>query len=272
MKISVFLEHLLEASSQSGLPLENILETVKSFGIRGVEADAARLDSSLAALLRKKGMEISCVYAFFDFAHGSDSEKIRNILNLMRKNGVKMLMAIPGFFRPEDNREACLAGMLKGMSQLLEAANPDISVCLEDFDDQSAPFSTINGLNGFLTALPALGCAFDTGNFCYSSEDEREAFQRLKGRIVHLHCKDRSRRANRPGEEEKTAIDGTVLFPAAVGEGFLKIEEIVKELLSGGYSGWFAIEHFGSADHLTDIQKSAENLRRWERDSRNGME
>lgn len=263
MKISVFLEHLYEAEKQSGQPLPQLLRTARSFGIRGAEVDYDRLceHPRLPWLLRENGIEPSCVYAFFDFGHSDGRERGEAVLNALRENGISLLMAIPGFFAPNDDREHCLSRMIEGMGRLTERAEAcGIAVCLEDFDDRNAPFSTIGGLSLFLEQLPKLGCAFDTGNFRYSGEDELVAFERLKNRIVHLHCKDRRFSPLRPNEEEKETVDHEKMYPAAVGEGELKIEQIVGKLLSDGYRGWFAIEHFGSEDQLSDIRRSAENL------------
>lgn len=271
----MFAEHLFEAEGQSGLPLGSIFRTVRGFGITGAEVDYERLagNPQLPWLLRENGLEISCVYAFFDFAHHDESERVRTVLRTLESCGVRLLMAIPGFFSPGDDREIALKQMTEGMENLIQAAEADgIKVCLEDFDDCAAPFSTIGGLNGFLERLPGLGCAFDTGNFRYSEESETEAFQLLRDRIVHLHCKDRRFSPNRPNEEEKQTVGGKKMYPAAVGAGELPIEAIAKELLRTGYQGWFAIEHFGSADQLHDIKESAENLRKWNDDHRNRME
>lgn len=275
MKLSVFLEHLYEAQRQSGQPLPQLLRTVRSFGIGGAEVDYERLRECprLPWLLRENGIEPSCVYAFFDFGHSDDSERGEAVLTALHENGIRLLMAIPGFYAPNDDRERCLSRMIEGMGRLIERAEAyGISVCLEDFDDRNAPFSTAGGLSLFLERLPKLGCAFDTGNFRYSQEDELAAFERLKDRIVHLHCKDRRFSPLRPNEEEKETVGHEKMYPAAVGEGTLNIEQIVKNLLSGGYRGWFAIEHFGSADQLSDIRRSAENLRRWGHDQGHGLE
>ncbi|MCM1417423.1 MAG: sugar phosphate isomerase/epimerase [Bacteroides sp.] len=267
MKLSVFTEHLYEAARQSGKPLGEILRTVRALGIGGVELDHERLNDNprLPRLLRESGLEIACVYAFFDFGHSDDTARIEAVLDALDKNAIRLLMAIPGFFAPGDDRRAVLNRMIEGMERLIESAKTrGIAVCLEDFDDENAPFSTADGLLYFLDKLPRLGCAFDTGNFRYSGEDELSAFGRLKPRIVHLHCKDRRRAPLRPGEEEKEAVTGEKMYPAAVGEGTVKIEPIVRALLADGYRGWLAIEHFGSADQLADIRRSAENLTRWE--------
>ncbi len=275
INISVFLEHLYDAAAQTDQPLESMLEFIRGLGIGGVETDFLRLreDPALPELLSKNGIEISCVYAQFDFSHSSDVSGALQVLDVLHENGVKLFMPIPGFCAPEDDREVCLARMLSCMERVIQAAEErGIAVCMEDYDDSAAIYSTAEGLNDFLTALPKLGCAFDTGNFCYSEENELEAFERMRDRITHLHCKDRSRVQKRPSDEEKISLGGSSLYPAAVGEGIIGIEKIVKELVRSGYHGWFAVEHFGSASQLEDIRNSVENLRRWEDDLCNGLE
>ena len=40
------------------------------------------------------------------------------------------------------------------------------------------------------------------------------------------------------------------------------IEKLLKKLVADGYSGRFAIEHFGAVDQAEYMKKSAENIRR----------
>lgn len=41
------------------------------------------------------------------------------------------------------------------------------------------------------------------------------------------------------------------------------MEGLVKRLLADGYAGEFSVEHFGAADQLEYMRRSAENVRRW---------
>ena len=133
---------------------------------------------------------------------------------------------------------------------------------LEDFDSADAPFGTSSQMLYFLQTIPGLKACLDTGNFEFFGEDLPDAYNRLKGRIVHVHCKDRT--LSRPDALYGShAVDGRILYPAAVGEGFLPLEDVVKKLLDDGYKGGFSIEHFGSPDMLGDILRSAVNLNHW---------
>ncbi len=274
IKISVFMEHIFEASEQEKCSVEDILGKVKAFGISGVELDYGRLsaDEKLPALIRSKGLDIACVYAFFDFSHSTDMSYGETVLNALEKHEIKRLMAIPGFISKNDDKTKAVADMYSCMNRLSEMAEKkNISLCLEDFDDETAVFSTINGLRGFIENVNNLGCAFDTGNFIYSGEDEIKAFDILKKHIVHLHCKDRSAEP-KENETPKISLQNKPLYSSPVGYGIISIEKIAKELIKNGYDGWFAIEHFGSQAQLSDIKKSADKLKEWLYDTSNCME
>lgn len=274
MKISVFAEHLFEASSQEKISFDEAAAKASEMGINAVELDYARLEQNdnLPFTIRKNGLDISCVYVFLDFSHSEDMTYALNVADTLKKYNIKRLMAIPGFIYENDNKEICLKQMYECMNKLSEICRTNgIFLCLEDFDDSPAVFSTINGLNGFIKNVSGLECAFDTGNFIYSCENVLDAFDILKEKITHLHCKDRSY-TEKKDEEPKIALDGRKLYSSPVGYGEIPIETIVKSLLKQGYDGYFAIEHFGSLNQLSDMKKSADKLKEWYNDTCNCME
>lgn len=263
MRISVFLHHLKEASRQCGRPLPETLRLARGLGISAVECDQAEAsDPSLVALLSDSGLCVSSVYGLFEFGEGQEPKAALPFLEAAKRSGSSLAMVIPGFIRDgskpgEASWDAKAGAMRDAVARVCEMAAPlGLSLTMEDYDDAAAPFATSAQLRYFLDAIPELGCAFDTGNFRYSCEDELEAFGQVSDRIVHLHCKDRSLVAV-PGGERKDALDGTGLWPAPVGSGSMAMAAIVDGLLSRGYSGYFCIEHFGAPDYLDYIERSA---------------
>ena len=274
MKISVFAEHLFEAAEQEKMPFTDILKKAKDMGVNAVELDYARLgqDDTLPDVLRQHGLDIACTYAFLDFSHNDDMSYATKIVDTLKKHDIKRLMAIPGFISDDDDVNICTERMYRCMNRLSEMCYENgIELCLEDFDDKSAVFSTTDGLLGFIDNVSGLGCAFDTGNFIYSCEDALDAFEKLKEKIVHLHCKDRSF-THKDGEEPKLTLDGRELYSSPVGCGEMPIKTITEALLKSGYNGYFAVEHFGSQNQLSDIEKSVNNLKEWYNDTCNCME
>ena len=143
-----------------------------------------------------------------------------------------------------------------------------IQVSMEDFDSFTSPIARMNPMKWFLDQVPGLGHTLDMGNYVFSDEDVREAYELLKDRVCHVHCKDRGM------EEEKSPELWEALFlepeeepkhrrglgSVPVGEGYLPIKELVERLKDQKYQGYLAIEHFGAPDQLSYLQKSAEYL------------
>lgn len=267
MKLSVFYDHIYQASRQTGKSVNEICQIISECGISYIEIEDKQLledKSNILSILKNNGMSISCIYGFFDFGHDKDINKGIAFVDLADSLGVKNIMPIPGFKSKLDGMPVLYQKLLHNMKDVLEeiceyAHRHAIHVCLEDFDDSIAPFSTIKGLKWFMENVKGLTCAFDTGNFLYSEEDAGEAFTQLKSYITHVHCKDRSLKV-KEGEDPKMTVKGRPLYSSAVGYGCIPMEKIVNQLLTDGYDGIFAIEHFGSLNQLQDIKKSAEWL------------
>lgn len=67
MKLSVFYDHIREASNQTGHPIEEIAGEVRSFGITGVEVMEAQLLENREGILRvleSAGLSVNCIFCF----------------------------------------------------------------------------------------------------------------------------------------------------------------------------------------------------------------
>ena len=184
-------------------------------------------------------------------------------------------MIIPGFYsdlKDEEKKKAELTNMLKGMKKLCERARSEgIIPTIEDFDSEDSPIRNVEGMKKFLDEVEELRVAFDTGNFLYSGEEVKLAFEELKEKIVHVQLKDRKLKTakedlqltNEQKEmlgERKPAMTGDVMYSAYVGEGMIPIKEIVNKLEESGFEGIFVIEHFGVTDYQKAVEASARYL------------
>lgn len=268
MKISVFYEHILEAAKQSSMSVSDVCRAVNSYGITGVEIEDKRLsehDGEAVSILKQAGLEISCIYGFFDFSHKDDERDGYKIVDLAKKNGARKVMPIPGFVEEYECAAGagrdCFTREIERMISVLTAVcgyakENGITVVLEDFDDKVAPYCNVSGLKYFLDRVDGLRCAFDTGNFLYSGEDSLEALPQFIDKIAHVHCKDRTWK-EKEGEVPKETINGRKMYSCAVGSGCIKMKEIIRKIISSGYDDYFAIEHFGSLCQLRDMKESA---------------
>lgn len=264
MKISVFYQHICEAAEQTGRPLQDILSEVRGYGIQYIESDLDDIlrDEEYIARLNSADLKVSSIYAFYDFVHNIDSGRMIQHIQKATEAGCGRIMIIPGFYTDGDRsvREE-REKMLCGMAELCKMADEKgIVPMIEDFDSDTSPIADAEGMLWYLERIPSLRVAFDTGNFMYSAKSEWDAFKMLRDKIVHVHCKDRCFDVKQNCGFTK-AVDGRLLYPAAVGSGCVKMGEIVDSLESGGFEGIYAIEHFGADAQMEYIKKSAEWLK-----------
>lgn len=266
--ITTFYDHARDIAKQEKVSMIEALKAVKAAGIDGLEVSQNNLlgrEDELGNELAYTGLQISSIPAYFDFGRDTDVERQSlPTLEAAKFLGVKTLLVIPGFLSPEDGeaeQERQVSSMIECVNRLAELADGrGIFLILEDYDNTTAPFSTIAGVRRFLDDCKELSFCFDTGNFRFSGEDELEAYEKLKDRITYVHLKDRCYRSF-DGEEGITALDGKMIYPAPVGSGEMKLHEILSRLKRDGYKGNYAIEHYGAGDMLGYLNRSAQWLK-----------
>lgn len=262
-KITTFYEHVRGAMAQENMTLEEVAEKLVSAGITGVEVDYRELTKELATQLDKVGLPISGVFCTFNWdkkRNSPDYINYKDVIKTLRKCDVKNLLVIPGFTAEGQKHEAVRKKFVPKIAKLCErAAKYDINVVMEDYDGVSASFGRAEHVKWYLDQIPALGCAFDTGNFYFFGEDAYAVLPMFLDRITYVHCKDRTLTPN-PNESAQTTITGRDMYPVAVGSGIIAMTDILKEILEAGYEGPLAIEHFGSSKQMSDMLKSAEYL------------
>ena len=205
-------------------------------------------------------MGVSGVYAFLDYRQDTKDECSR-LLDLARQVEAGCVMPLPVLLREGEDRTALRRVMADGIAQVCEDAEAmGLRVVLEDFDSPRAPFGRLEELCWFLREIPALGCAFDTGNFLIHGQDVLAAYAPLRPRIRHVHLKDRLD-SPRWGDDETPDCAGKVWYPAPAGSGLLPSGKILDRLEADGYDGWCVLEHFGARDQLDCMRREAEWLR-----------
>lgn len=268
MQLATFYDHVKDIARQERIGMTEALQRVKSLGISHIEVsqnNALGREDELGHELSFVGLGISSIPVWFDFERDADVDRQSEpVLEAARYLGAKKILAIPGFFQegdPEEERERQRESMAQCLNRLAEkAAGYGVSLVMEDYDSLLAPFSTTEGLEYFLERCPALSCCFDTGNFLFAGEDAEEAYTRLRGRISHVHLKDRAY-SPQWGEHAAAAADGRLLYPAPVGRGEIPIARLLSRLVEDGYRGVCTIEHYGAKNMWEALQESAGWLR-----------
>lgn len=273
-QISVFYEHIVDAARQSGLPLDAVCAKVKGFGYDSVEIDANRLfteSETILPMLEKAGLGVNCIYYFFNFGaaedcSAADRAQAQKVIDLCGPAKCNKILVVAGLLteaeqdRAGEAYETRRTRMARSVEQLVTmAADAGVTVVMEDFDGRETPFSTAEELMWFMQNAEGLRCGFDTGNFLYSEQDAAAVLPDFLPYIFAVHCKDRAWTKN--AGDPKITVKNRAMYPVAVGDGDLDIAGMVKKILDSGYTGVFAAEHFGSAEQLRDMERSAKFLR-----------
>lgn len=261
MILSVFYQHIADAARQQNISVSETLRLARSMGYTMVEMDFNELesDASIPSLLKENGFSISSIYCFFQFDQFHDAERIRSLIDRAVQLDVKCVMPIPGFFHAEneEGRAEELERMLSSMEILTrDATAAGISAVIEDFDSIDSPIRNSALMRRFLDRIPDLSVAYDVGNFRFSAESEKDAFQFLRGRIAHVHLKDRLLMPEY-GDHPLVAMDGIELYPCPIGVGVVPMDWILNELRQMDYRGVLTVEHFGCRDALFAMRQSS---------------
>lgn len=262
--INIFYEHILDGCRQRGIRHDEGLHLARSMGYEGLDCDLARLTDkkSMKAVFDSTELHVDSIYAFYDLLreeHDRIREKAQIHLDTAAYFGCSRIMIVPGFFEKGDDRSALTEKMYAEMNIITElAGSMGITVIIEDFDDDRSPICDLEGMTEMLRNVSDLYIAFDTGNFAYVCEDELKALEVLLPHIRHVHLKDRA--LNGTGEP-KADISGRLMYPCAVGDGYIRIDKVMERLAETGYGGSFSAEHFGAEDQFSAMERSYRYIR-----------
>ena len=208
---------------------------------------------------------IEGLYDFFDFLHHPEDTGYERLVDSAVRAGAKNVMVIIGMLPPEEanQRDALFANAKQVLTRAVAYSNArGVAFSMEDFDNLNSPVCTIEGLNWFLTEVEGLQCSFDTGNFVLYHQDELEAFELMKDKICTLHLKDRGPVQHFPEDLARICADGEALYSAPLGQGIIRIREILRRLIEMNYPGNVIAELFDYADSLSGIAQSITWLRK----------
>lgn len=269
-QLNAFHAHILEACAQRDLTEPEALRQVKAMGYGGLECDCRQLTKERRQWFVDCGLKVASVYENYDFGYAPREENERQIRRHLERAvsfGAKKVLCVPGFVRKGDDLAAIRRRMAEELCRMAEIARScGVTVTLEDYDNAASPCSTAMGLWFFLQNVEGLGFTFDTGNFAYSLEDASDGLHLLGPWLCHVHLKDRSRDAafaNPKDDNWLADLSGERMYPCPVGEGWLELEQWTRMLLRGGYRGSFSVEHFGAADQMEALRRSAEHVLGW---------
>ena len=267
MILSTFYQHIEEGAKRRGLSLEDAARACISWGITGLDVisggTVSEQTSETVSRLLDCGMHVNSMPVLCDPMREPSLEAMDRIVETALCFQTKRIMTVLANYQLGDDREVLREQSLAPLRYLIDrCAENGITVGMEDFDNAVSPTARIADLLWFLERLPGLTCTLDTGNFLYNGEELLYAYSLLRPYITtHIHCKDRAAVGSH-GERANVNVNGLPMYPCAVGEGMLPIEAVLYRLVKSGFDGAVTIEHYGSRDHLRNLEISARNIQR----------
>lgn len=252
-KVSMFSTSIAKIARQRGVSLQDAADLVRAAGVSGF--DASYLQTNLVELCAT-GLAPVNLYGWPKFladdGGAADTEKF---VSTAVRHGFPRVMVIPDDFPDGKPSEEAFARILAGMKSLTARMNAaGVAVMVEDFGGTNNPCSRTAYLKRFLTEIPSLRFALDSGNLYYAGrgEDILEMMRFAEGRVEHVHLKDQSPEDNRAF--------------VSIGLGAVPNEKIVRTMDERRYDGWFTIENFdlrNRDDILTDLYRELGTLKAW---------
>ena len=264
MKIAAFYENIVDGIRATGKDLASVLAELREAGMEllVLSPESWKRDrKNLGPLLEKLGIGIEGMHVFVDFPHDPETEVYREMVDLCVEAGGGSLLIVPGMLGSHTCRDldAMVAGMRKAVAY---GGCCGLPVLMEDYDGHFAPYNSMAGLRYFLEQIPELGFAFDTGNFVTFMEDELEALELFRDRIVTVHLKDRIRERQHGGDAAYICADGSEIFTCRTGAGQIRIRETLCRLRDKGVNGTVELYGVDAACLLQDLLASV----RWVRE------
>lgn len=245
---------------------ETAFRSLERLGFAGVEIiahgpcyHADTLDTTaeravLLNLLRELNLEVvalspSTEYLVFD------TEKRRRMVehtmavtDMAMAYGTKLVRIFAGGDVPMDRKkDECIEAVIKGLRPCVDYAESEGAVLAVE---SHGKFGT--DLEALVTILneiksPSLGITLDTSNFAVNGVNPLDAIKAFGNRIYHTHLKD--------------SVLGPEQRGAALGEGSLDFEAILKALAANQYQGVLCLEYEGDEHPDSGLSKGLDYVK-----------
>ena len=244
-RISIFFDHVAEIAKQEKISIKDAAQRVRQLGYEGIDVRVTMSEEELN-LLDSLGFQHACAIADINLIEGEQPKVAREVLDFMHHHQYTRLLLLPGFL-PRDADSQFIDAACTRIAAFVKAAQREgIDVMVEDYDNPRAICYNTPILDHLFAASPQLNHVFDSGNYLFCGEEVMVALRHFRERVHHVHLKDR-----------KAMRDGASLV---IGTGIVPLKDVISELLSSGYNGWFCVEHFGAPNMLKYAAQSIANV------------
>lgn len=237
---SISIEDSMLVAKENGVPYIDVMRVGKK--------DIAKY----RAAMKETGVRVYTYIASISFISSlaSRNGSIRKNLETASALGAKYMMIVP--YSATTRKKAQRLGpdrvkelMIEGFSEATRIGKEyDIRICVETTPHDISRLSGTQDCLDILNAVPELDFVFDTANMLPHGDEPLDAYEKLKGRIAHVHLKDVALiEQKRVSSFAERSADGRVMKCVVWGRGVIPVQELYERMLADGYSGCFAIEY-----------------------------
>ncbi|WP_408007813.1 sugar phosphate isomerase/epimerase family protein [Pseudalkalibacillus sp. A8] len=272
MKTSVSMYSLSQYIRNHGWGIYDFIDYAKEIGADGVELlDAywSNEDEEIDRIinyLKQKGLPVSAYDVSNNFVKPSvderktETERVVKGIQTAKNLGTNVLRVFCGGIKPGISYEEGRDWIIEGFKECLKTAEKEqIYLAIENHGLFAGKAHQVKELIDEVDSL-YLKCTLDTGNFLLVQEDPLTSTKLLKKDVVHVHFKDFLKVSDDQQGQAFRALNGDKYVGTVAGEGMVHLQEIISELKSVNYDGWYSIEYEGFDDSKECVKKSIEKL------------
>lgn len=229
----------------------NLCKAVKENGLVGLDMMMSEVSlygvKKVRRALKENELYLSSLIAYAPMGKGDKKVKARLEKAVRRAHELdcKRIMLVPmgqfeaGGLKATD-KERLFENYVKGFGLASEICKREgIALNVEDTPTCYLPLSSTEECALLLNAVDGLSLTFDTANMLPGGSEPNEFYEKLKGKVTHVHLKD----VEYLDKGQDACVNGKFIRCCDYGKGVVPVRELCEKLLSDGYDGEMAIEY-----------------------------
>jgi sugar phosphate isomerase/epimerase len=233
----------------------NLMQACTRMGVKRVDMMDFEIriygEEMVRHILTMTDMRLGCYISTLPMNEGpSDMFRgyLHQALSQAQSLGAGKMMIVPSEIQctvDGDDRKDAADRIARCFAEAVEEAKKyGIPVCVEDDPTCYVPLSTAEECAALLDRVPGLGLAFDTANMLPSGDTPERFYEKLKGRVTHVHLKDVVY-----APQGEPCLNGQFIRCVPTGLGVVPVRKLMERLIADGYTGSAMLEYVSPPDH-----------------------
>lgn len=276
MKISVSMYSLASAIQKENWGIMDFIAYANDIHLDGVELldiywkDKRNNQNEIIQVkeaLERHGLQVSAYDVTNNFVKETSAErteeanKVKDGIRVAKELGCDIVRVFCGDLRGDLTYEEGQDWIVEGLKECASLAEQEkVYLAIENHGLLAGQSNQVEEIIRKVNS-PFVKSTFDTGNFLLVHESPKEAFDRLKQAITHVHFKDFREKKSDEVTKGFKSIKGVELIGTVPGDGEVDLSYIVNGLKEVAYDGWLSIEYEGKDDAKVANEEAVNRLK-----------